>query len=373
MRQTFNVGFVCRKSKCNKMGYSPVEMTININGDRVYLQLPYKMKAEDFKRDMEAKKVTNVKLFTSECYSKVMEIVTYMMRDNKPLSSQGVKCYFINGYSNSYKVCDLFKDYLDILKNRPDMCYAAYKRYVLCTELYGSVCDIKKELKDVRQSDILIFKNEVDKKYKGSTAYGYISRLKSFFLFAINDGKISSNPFNGIRLKKVVVPVDALSVEDVKKIENTHFDIESTERVKDCFLFQCYTGLSYIDMKMLKREDICTNDNGDRFIKKCRCKTGVEFIVPLLPKAIEILERYDYCLPVISNQKMNIHLHTIGDICIGRKIHTHIGRHTAATMLLNSGVSVEVVAKVLGHSKIIQTQHYAKVKDNTVFDAFKRI
>lgn len=375
-RQTFNISFVCRASKANKNGLSPIEMTINISGERVYLQLPYKVTAAQFKKDISSKRMNEIRKFTADMYSKAQSIVADMLRDGKELSASSVKAYMVSGYSSSCaRVCDIFNEYLEILKKRTGTSLGmdAYKRYQLTTELFYSVCRKDKELSEVKQGDILLYKAEVDKRYKGSTAYGYMSRLKSFFLYAIGEGYITANPFNGLKLSKCVAEVKALSVAEVKKLEDTEFGIDSTERVKDCFLFQCYTGLSYIDMKSLGKDDIKYNEDNKPYISKKRAKTGVLFTVPLIDKAMSILERYEYKLPVISNQKMNLHLHTIGEVCLGYKLHTHLGRHTAATILLNRGVPVEVVSKVLGHSRIVQTQHYAKVLNETIFDAFSTI
>ena len=105
------------------------------------------------------------------------------------------------------------------------------------------------------------------------------------------------------------------------------------------------------------------------YLKKQRTKTGVIYIIPLSSTAIEILERYDYSLPIISNQRYNSYLQEIAEICgIGKNLTSHIARHTAATLLLNSGISIDVVAKILGHSNTKMTQHYAKLLDKTVIN-----
>jgi site-specific recombinase XerD len=103
-------------------------------------------------------------------------------------------------------------------------------------------------------------------------------------------------------------------------------------------------------------------------------KTGVPFLSVLLDEAAEIVKRYDYELPILSNQKYNSYLKEIGDLCeISKPMHTHIGRHTAATYLLNKGIPIETVAKMLGHSNIKQTQHYAKLVDKTIFKEIAKI
>lgn len=149
---------------------------------------------------------------------------------------------------------------------------------------------------------------------------------------------------------------------------------ERLEKVRDLFLFQCYTALSYCDMELLEPADFQTNGEGVLFIEKKRKKTGIPFLVVLLPDALEIAKKYEFQLPTISNQKYNAYLKEVATLCgIEKKIHSHIGRHTAATYLLNKGVSMEIVAKVLGHATTAQTRHYAKLLDSSVFNEFKRL
>ena len=93
------------------------------------------------------------------------------------------------------------------------------------------------------------------------------------------------------------------------------------------------------------------------------------YIIPLSETAIDILERYNYVLPIISNQRYNSYLQEIADLCgIEIRLTSHIARHTAATLMLNSGIAIEVVAKILGHSSTKMTQHYAKLLDKTVIN-----
>ena len=164
--------------------------------------------------------------------------------------------------------------------------------------------------------------------------------------------------------------MEFLTEDEVKKIKDKQLYCDRLDKVRDLFLFQCFTGLAYADMAKLTKEDFLGNSLGQTYIKKERCKTRVTFIAVLLPEALEVAKKYDYELPVLSNQKYNAYLKEIKDICgISKPLHTHIGRHTAATYLLNKGLSLETVAKILGHSSTSITKHYAKLLDNSVFKA----
>ena len=149
---------------------------------------------------------------------------------------------------------------------------------------------------------------------------------------------------------------------------------ERLDRIKDLFLFQCYTGLSYCDMELLEPKDFQSNEAGMVYLRKKRKKTGVLFFIVLLPEALNIAKKYSLHLPLISNEKYNSYLKELGTLCnIDKPMHSHIGRHTAATYLLNRSVPMEMVAKVLGHTTTKQTRHYAKLLDKTVFDEFKKL
>ena len=147
---------------------------------------------------------------------------------------------------------------------------------------------------------------------------------------------------------------------------------ERIERVRDLFLMQCYTGLAYSDLMDFdwRRVD---EERGRMILRGCRRKTGMEFMVVLTDKALEILERYGYALPKISNEQYNLRLKVVADAAgIDKPIASHWGRRTCGMYLLNHGVRMEVVSKVLGHSSIKTTeQTYARILSDTVIDAFE--
>ena len=152
------------------------------------------------------------------------------------------------------------------------------------------------------------------------------------------------------------------------RIANKDFGIDRLNQVRDLFVFAANTALSYCDLTSIRRDDI--QYEGDvMYLKKKRGKTGVTYILPLNDTAIELLKKYNYELPVISNQRYNSYLKEIADICgIKKTLTTHLARHTAATLMLNAGLSIEVVSKILGHSNTKMTQHYAKLLDKTVIN-----
>jgi integrase len=178
----------------------------------------------------------------------------------------------------------------------------------------------------------------------------------------------------GYKMTKREIERPFLTQEELDKISNKKFFVPRINQVRDIFLFSCYTGLAYADVKKLTRSEISIGIDGEKWIFTHRQKTESATRIPLLPQAQEILDRYaehPQCLnqgrllPVLSNQKMNGYLKEIADRCdITKKMTTHTARHTfATTVTLTNGVPIETVSKMLGHKNLKTTQHYAKILD----------
>jgi integrase len=227
-----------------------------------------------------------------------------------------------------------------------------------------------KPVKAVDNADILNYKYHLknELKLKDSTLASYLTKTKSIFVFGMRNNKLTKNPFDTIKIKKGEVNIVPLTKEELMKIANKDFGIDRLNQVRDLFVFAANTALSYCDLSSLRREDIQI-DGEVMYLKKKRGKTGVTYILPLNDTAISLLKKYDYELPIITNQKYNSYLKEIADICgIKKTLTTHLARHTAATLMLNAGLSIEVVSKILGHSNTKMTQHYAKLLDKTVIN-----
>ncbi len=183
-----------------------------------------------------------------------------------------------------------------------------------------------------------------------------------------------SGPFVGFKMTKREVERPFLVEEELNRIIEKTFLMARMSQVRDIFIFCCYTGLAYADVEKLTREEITTGIIGEKWIWTSRQKTESTTRIPLLPPAIEILDRYKndpQCLikkrllPVLTNQKMNTYLKEIADACnITKKMTFHTARHTfATTVTLTNGVPIETVSKMLGHRNLKTTQHYAKILD----------
>jgi integrase len=214
---------------------------------------------------------------------------------------------------------------------------------------------------------------------KNNSLVKYFKNLKTICNYAIKMDLITKNPFNKYNGKIQITEASFLTHEELLKIEQKVFSIERLERVKDVFLFSCYTGYAPIDALKLTRDNIIQDANKELWIKTNRQKTGTRANVPLLPPALRIINKYQFSesglIPKISNQKMNAYLKEIADIIeLNKNLTWYVARHTfATTVTLGNGIKIENVSAMLGHTTIRQTQHYAKVLDSSVGDDMKKL
>ncbi|MGF7028264.1 site-specific integrase [Sphingobacterium sp. HSC-15S19] len=209
------------------------------------------------------------------------------------------------------------------------------------------------------------------------SAAKYMKHLRKIIKICIAHRWITDDPFTFYKIKAKAKEKEFLTDAELRRIEGKLFKIPRLAHVRDIFVFCCYTGLSYADVKKLKWADIAEGVDGKLWIFTSREKTETSSNIPLLPKALEIIEKYrdyppcvakDIVLPVLSNQKMNSYLKEIADLCeISKELTFHKSRHTFATSVtLANSVPIETVSKMLGHTDIKTTQHYAKLLDNRV-------
>lgn len=205
-----------------------------------------------------------------------------------------------------------------------------------------------------------------------TTIASYHKFMKTYVHDAMSSGLIEKDPYIGVKIDiGKSVWGRFLTVDEVEAIEKAEMPTESLERVKDLFLFQCYTGLAYAD---LMRFDMSKAVKGEKYylVTDDRKKTGEGYTVVLMEKAMDILKKYDYKLPKMTCEQYNMRLKIMADACgIEKPIASHFGRRTCGMLLLNYGFPIEIVSKVLGHSNIKTTQQaYAKILDRTVENEF---
>lgn len=261
--------------------------------------------------------------------------------------------YSAGSYKNYKTTLKYLIEFIPIHANKPDIPLAAVT-YKFCEAFFVFLTTVKN-----------CHTNGANKQ---------LQRLKKIVNYAIKLGYIQSNPMASYTLEFEPVNKVALTQSEIERISRLDLQRVTLREVRDMFLMQCYTGLSYADLKRLALCHLSKSENGVYWIRMERQKTRVAFAIPLLPQALTILQKYlplnltdEPLLPVLSNQKMNENLKLIQEIAgISKHLTTHLARHSFATVALTNGVPIETVSKLLGHTKLSTTQIYAKVLESKV-------
>lgn len=236
--------------------------------------------------------------------------------------------------------------------------------------------DVKLKDLDLKFIQDLEYFFKTDLKLKQATVYRSIQRVKKIIQFAISENYLKKDPFHLYKNKKHKTVIVYLTDEELKKLEQHTFSQTRLQQVKDLFIFCCYTGLAYTEMSTLTTKNIEIGFDGKEWIQMIRKKTNRKISIPILPKAREILDKYDDKLPILSNQKFNSYLKEISELVgINKKLTHHTARKTfATTVLLFNNVPMEIVSELLGHSNMNVTQsHYGKIVQKKVSDEVNRL
>ena len=206
----------------------------------------------------------------------------------------------------------------------------------------------------------------------------HLKFLKKLLNLAVSNSYISNNPVNAYKIERIPVEIDFLDEEELRKIINFDTPISRFEKARDFFLFGCFTGLSYIDIKTLAPEHFEKDSEGRIWIKKRRIKTGILSRIPLLPIAKLILDKYkggNRLIPIQDPADINKYLKDIAILCnINKRITFHTSRHTfASTVTLANNISLEVVSKMMGHTNTRMTTHYAKLIDKCIGEQMDKL
>ena len=378
---TFSVGFYCQPSRKSSKGGSPVQMGINLQGERFFVSLPRMANPKQFKKMMASQLPNDLKDYLKSIEARLHQFQTECIQTGKPFTMDAIKSFIKAGYTSQgitfQALVDEFLKSLRLKLKAGGMTPKRYRKYEVAIAHFLEHGDIKPDMlvAEIKNQHILDFKHYMmSDNFEPGTIAGFLQCLKSVFLFGLRNELTRNNPFTGYKIGRKYREVRFLTEEEVQRIKAKEMPSPGLDNVRDLFLFQCYTALSYCDMALLEPKDFQSNEEGILYLRKNRKKTGVEFFIVLLPEAVAIAKKYNFKLPLISNQRYNNYLKEIGAICeIDKPMHSHIGRHTAATYLLNRSVPMEMVAKVLGHTTTKQTRHYAKLLDQTVFDEFKKL
>ena len=199
------------------------------------------------------------------------------------------------------------------------------------------------------------------------TCYDYHKRLHKWVRQLFQMGEIKKDPYDSVTIKRGKCKErEPLTETELKLMRSYKFE-GKLARVRDLFIFAAYTGLSFCDTQNFDFESMTKKEGDLYYIDGSRIKTETKFFTPILSPAMKVLEKYEYQLPKISNQKANDYLHVIQmELHIRQKLTFQVTRHSFATMALAHDIPIENVARMLEHQDIKTTQIYAKILRSTI-------
>ena len=399
----FSILFWLNKDRIQSNGEMPIYMRITIDGKRVEISSQKTILPElwDQKAQQVKGKDTNIRMMNSYLdmtKGKIQTIYNQLIFNGGNITSAIIKNQFLGKVveekPNHKTIMEAF-DYHNLkMAETAKVGKVSEKTLVRYKITQNKVKSYMKEkfkvddkpLPELRLSFVTEFEHHlltVDK-IQSNTAHKYIKNLKKIMNMAVGLDWIPSNPFNQFKCSYQSPEREILNREELYTLMNKEISIPRIEEVRDVFLFCCYTGFAYSDVYQFESNAVIIGLDGEYWLSTNRQKTGTKESVPLLPVALEIINKYkenDYCkknnklLPVNSNQRYNAYLTEVADICgITKHLTSHIARHTfATTVTLSNGVPIETVSSMLGHTSIRTTQIYAKVVEQKVSDDMKML
>lgn len=388
---TFASNFWVAPSKARKNGKAPINMTITLNGERasfsthkMVLPANWDNVRQRVKGNNEASKLINE--YLEKVKEKLNKTELALLDRGYILTAEVIRDAYLGKVDRLQKktLFSVYEEFLTDLKSAigatiSDDTYYNYERtFVLLKEFVEKRYGRKDyQLHELNYNFMANFDTflRTEHKHRQNTAVKVLKCLKHVVNIAITNGHLAADPFRTYKTEREIVEKPFLTQEELEIIINKQFKLARLERVRDIFIFCCYTGLSYSDVKTLDESHFSTDESGRIWIKKRRIKTGVLFRVPLLPIPKMILEKYkggERLLPVIDLGSTDAYLKEIADLCgIEKNISFHTARFTfATTVTISNHVSLEVAAKMMGHTNTRMTSHYAKIIDNLIAEEF---
>jgi site-specific recombinase XerD len=396
---TFSVHFNLRTEK-EKDGKAPVYASIKVNGSKAMLALKQTISTRcwDLRKSMgktttaEGRELNSyleeVRHVLSECYRE-------LLLKRRVVTADSVKAGYLRTGDDEHTLDEIAKYHNDMsigvlaagtMKN-----YYTTQRYISQfvkenlkrKEFYLSELNYK----FIQDFETFLRNHQPIDHQKPLTTNGimkHLERFKKMINLACRIEWLYRDPFEKFQLKFDRVEKDFLSSRELEKLENKSPLLPRLGLVMDIFVFACYTGLAFVDVMSLTKDNLIEGQDGKLWVKTFRQKTTIPVNVPVLHKAESILIRYDQnrraiangtIFPKLSNQKMNSYFKELAELCDIKKVLTfHMARHTfATTVTLVNGVPIETVSKLLGHTFMRSTQVYAKVIEKKVSDDMSKL
>ncbi len=386
----FTALFLVRKTKLLKNGEASICLRITLNGQRAetFVKRSIELSQWDAAKGRargKDRKSRELNHFLDTIQSDLLAIFDEMTREGEPVSAMILKRKITGEAETQRQLCETFAQYNVKVRERVGVDYVecTVLRHERTQRYLGEYINGKYNMEDiplvsVNREFITGFEHflKINKSCSSNTIVSYMKCFKKVMHNAIANKWLTCDPFIGVRFKQTKTNRAFLTEAEVQQIIDKDIAISRLRDVRDVFIFCCFTGLAFTDVKHLRSEHIMQDSKGEVWIQKPREKTNNMCSIPLLKIPQMILERHkDHprcikdgtMLPVLSNQRMNSYLGEIADICgITKGLTTHIARHSFACLALANNVSMASIAKMLGHADIRTTQIYARMLNDTV-------
>ena len=390
-KSTFSILFFIKRKKLLKNGDAPVYMRVTVDGRFLEASLKRGVNPKTWnekKQRSTGRDRLSLELndYLDDTLAKILKIHQRFADEKKIINPKTILDEWTGRIEKPKMLCEEFRADNEKYRQRleiGDVVLNTVLRNERAERYLGEFIRKKFKAEDIPFSaidnafvrDFHLFLR-VDKKQEQNTANKYCKILKRIVTFALDNKWMEVNPFQGVRFQAKATNRQFLTEKELSTIMNKTFTLDRLNVVRDIFVFCALTGLSFSDVEGLKPEHVSVDDDGNYWIHKARQKTKNVCSIPYLESARAIAEKYKghplcekrgVLLPVISNQRMNSYLGEIAGICgINKPLTMHIARHSFACLALANGVSMEIIARMLGHSDIRTTKIYAKVIDKSI-------
>ena len=396
MKTKITLHFYAKSTKANANGLLPIYVRLTVDGKRLEFSTKKFVEKSKWSNELSKMKGTTEEARSINSYldlmkSKVLDAQMELIHRNQTLSIENFKSKLLGTEERQRMLVPIFKDHNNKIKELVGKEYApgTLERYTTSLKHTIEFMQWKYNVSDI---DITKIDHAFITDYEfwlrsvrncaNNTAVKYLKNFNKIIKLCLANDWLDKNPFANYKSKVKEVERVYLTEKEIQSIIEKDFKTERLSLVRDIFLFSCFTGLAYIDVKNLTKSHISFGIDGEKWIFTHRQKTESASKIPILPVTQMIIEKYEnhpQCnneyklLPILSNQKMNAYLKEIAGVCeIEKELTFHIARHTfATTVTLTNGVPIESVSKMLGHKNLRTTQHYAKVLDRKVSDDMK--
>ncbi|WP_026451498.1 site-specific integrase [Aequorivita capsosiphonis] len=393
MQSSFSIIFYPRGNDVDKYSNAPIYARITVNGKRSEFSIKRKVLLEKWssvagKIKGTSSEARELNRYMNAIQNKIYRIQEDLTENGDLITAKRIKNSYLGKDKTHKMLLEIFQEHNDKVESLIGKDFAAgtAERYKTARKHVEEYIIMEYHVKDVPVSDVdhkfisgLEYYLKTTRNCAHNTAIKYITNFKKIIRIAYANDWITKDPFTNWKARLKIVDREFLTVGEIQAMVEKELHTERLDQVKDIFIFCCFTGLAYSDVKKLSSNNVVIGIDGGKWIKINRSKTDTRSNIPILPTAEAILAKYaedsevqknHVLLPVLSNQKMNAYLKEIADLCkINKNLTFHLARHTfATTVTLSNGVPIESVSKMLGHKSLKTTQHYAKILDRKVSD-----